>query len=355
MKNYRLAIALLALLTIASFAFPTTGNSGTQNNFIGKSTQKKTDTNLEKQATFSNTLPLRRTIEVDSVQELMWTVETCRDGNVTILIADGTYIIPNGLWITGDNITYKSKSGNRDGVILKGDFKTSHIFWITSDHVTIQDISIGEVNDHGIQILSEKDADYSLVKNVRFFDIKEQMLKGSGNKSKIYSDYTRIEDCLFEFTKDIAYQSYTGGIDVQMGKDWVVKGNTFKNIQYPKGDLTEGAIRFWDGSIGTYISKNTIENCDKGIVLGLENSLHSWGTILDNRITTTRDLGIYLCNAINTTVKNNQVTVPDHYPNAIEYRFKTDGSLIENNIVNRNITSKSGGKARVVNNTFSNY
>ncbi len=298
----------------------------------------------------SKKLPVQSVIEVNSVQELMWTEDTCKDGNVTILIADGTYIIPNGLWIAGDNITYRSKSGNRDSVILKGDFKTSHIFWIASDHVTIQDISIGEVNDHGIQILSEKDADYCLVKNVRFFNIKEQMLKSSGNNSGTYSDYTRIEDCLFEFTQEVAYQSYTGGIDVHMGKNWVVNGNTFKNIQFPKGNLTEGAIHFWDGSSGTSISNNTIENCDRGILLGLDNSSHDKGTIVDNHISTTKDVGIYLCNATNSIVKNNQVTVPEAYPNAIEYRFKTEGTLIQNNSVNKKITSRSGGNAQVVGN-----
>lgn len=344
MRNYRLAIALLALFIMGSFTFSDASHKDIQSTIA--------ETPSTHDTTKVDSLPPQRVLEVDSVQELMWTVDTCKEGNVTILIADGTYIVPNGLWITGNNITYKSKSGNRDSVILKGAFKTSHIFWISSDYVTIQDLTLGEVNDHGIQILSEKDADHTLVKNVRFYDIKEQMLKASGNLSNAYSDYTRIEGCLFEFTKENAYQSYTGGIDVHKGKNWVVSDNTFRNIQFPKGTLTEGAIHFWDGSTDNLIANNIIENCDRGILLGLDESPHDKGTVINNKITTTKDVGIYLYNATNTTVKNNQVTVPNTYPNAIEFRFDTSGTLIENNTVNKAIRSRNGGKARVLNNRF---
>lgn len=350
MKNYRLALTLLALIIISSIAFTTANDGSTEDVLNVKTSSGNLDTTLSSSNSVAKKLPPQREIEVNSVQELMWTVDTCKDGNVTILIADGTYTIPNSLWITAENITYKSKSGNRDKVILKGDFKTSHIFWIASDYVTIQDLSIGQVNDNGIQILGEKDADFALIKNVRFFDIKEQMLKSSGAENNIYSDYTRIEDCLFEFTSGVAYQSYTGGIDVAKATNWVVTNNTFKNIQYPKGKLTEGAIRFGEGSSGTLISKNTIIQCDWGIILGSDDSRHDQGTLTDNVIETTREVGIALCNATGTTVKGNQIKVPATYPNAIEYRFKTEGTVIENNTVNQKITSRNGGNAKVGNN-----
>ena len=290
------------------------------------------------------------TITVKNVEELIATEAATKAGNVTVLIEDGTYEMPKGLWLIGKQLTYKSKSGNRDKVILKGNFKASHIFWVTNDNVTIQDISIGEVNNHAIQIHSEKDADFLTVKNVRFFDVKEQMLKGSASKEAIFSDYCVVENCLFEFTQGQAYQYYTGGIDVHKGKNWTVRNNVFKNIQFPKGKLTEGAIHFWNESSGTWIQNNKIYNCDRGIMLGLDNSKHYDGVIEDNEIQVTRDVGIYLCNATNTLVKNNKVVNTSKYPNAIEYRFKTDGTVIEKNITNAKITSRNGAKAVVRNN-----
>lgn len=48
---------------------------------------------------------------VSSVEELMATAQSTKSGNVTVLIADGTYILTDRLWITGENITYRSQSG----------------------------------------------------------------------------------------------------------------------------------------------------------------------------------------------------------------------------------------------------
>jgi cytoskeletal protein RodZ len=139
-------------------------------------------------------------IVVSNVNELRATENLTKQGNVTVLIKDGVYDLTKGLWLTGENITYKSMSGDRDAVILKGNFQASHIFWITNDNVTIQDVTIGEVNNHGIQVHSEMGASNVTIKNVRFYNIKEQMIKGSGSQSEVYSENCIVEDCLFEFT-----------------------------------------------------------------------------------------------------------------------------------------------------------
>lgn len=302
--------------------------------------------------TFGEESKARKVIIVKNISELMATEKAVKAGNVTVQIEDGTYILTKGIWIAGENVTFESKSGNRDKVILTGKFKASHIFWITTDHVTIQNISIGEVNNHAIQVHSELDADHAVIRNVRFFDTKEQMLKGSGSSSDKYSDDCLVENCLFEFTKGTAYQYYTGGIDVHKGKNWIVKNNTFKNINFPKGNLTEGAIHFWSNSQGTQILKNTILNCDRGIMLGMDSSSHDKGLIQDNQIEVTRDVGIYLCNANHSSVIGNTVVNRSNYNNSIEYRFKTTGTMIKDNITNKKITSRNGGTAELSNNVI---
>lgn len=85
-------------------------------------------------------------------------------------------------------------------------------------------------------------------------------------------------------------------------------------------------------------------------MLGFDNSPHDKGVIQFNKIEVNRDVGIYLCNATNTSVVGNTVLNNSSYPNSIEYRFKTKGSIIKENITNRAIKSRNGGTAKVSNN-----
>ncbi len=293
-------------------------------------------------------------IVVSNITELMATESSTKKGNVTVLIKDGEYKLSKGLCITGDNVTYASYSGKRDAVILNGDFSASHIFWVMSDNVTIKDMTLGRVNNHAIQIHGELDADNTVVKNVRFFDIKEQFIKGSFSQSSVsYSDDCIVEDCFFEFTGNEAFQYYTGGIDVHRGKNWIVRNNTFRNIQRISGALTEGAIHFWSASEGTLVEGNIIINCDRGIMLGFDNSPHYNGVVKNNFVQTSRDVGIYICTSQNTKVYNNTVFSYPGYSNSIEYRFSTMGTMIINNLTNGAISSRDGGTATLENNISS--
>lgn len=292
-----------------------------------------------------------KVIYVTNVQELMATETSTKAGNVTVVIADGDYVLTRGLYLTGSHITYQSESGNRDGVVLRGNFKISHIFQVTNDYVTFENLSIGEVNNHGIQIHSENDADFARISNVRFFNIKEQMIKGSGAKTEVYSNDCIVEDCLFEFTGGVAYQYYTGGIDVHKGDSWIVRNNTFKNIISPTGNLTEGAIHFWSSSKDTLVENNVIINCDRGIMFGLDNVFHYGGVIRNNTIHTVKDVGIYLANAVDAKVYNNTVFIDSTYANAIEYRFSgTQNAQIINNLTNKAITKRDNATATISNN-----
>ncbi|MBN2795303.1 MAG: right-handed parallel beta-helix repeat-containing protein [Clostridia bacterium] len=287
--------------------------------------------------------PNHKVILVTNDEELRKSEALTKEGNMTVWLADGTYHLTRGLYITGDSVTYKSLSGNRDEVVILGDYKAGNGFSAVGDYFTVSDLSIGQVNNHGVQVHAEKDADYAVISNVRFFDIKEQMIKGSGDTSQTFSDYGLVENCLFEFTSGEALQYYTGGIDVHKGKHWIVRNNTFKNIRRSTGALTEGAIHFWSASSDTLIENNTIINCDRGIMLGLDNSPHYDGTIINNFIHVTRDVGIYICNAENSKVYHNTIYVDSDYPNSIEYRFNTPNTKISNNLTNKTIQTRNGG------------
>lgn len=295
-------------------------------------------------------------IIVSTVQELMATSGPGQINGLTVLIKKGNYQLPRPIVIDGNRVTYKSISSNREDVILKGNGHNGNvpsIFDIHGSRVYIQSLSIGEVANHGIQIRGEKNSDHIFLKDLRLYDIKEQMVKGSYNKKwpDNHTDFGLIEGCLFEFTQGHSFQSYTGGIDIHRGENWVVKNNTFRNIRTLDGELTEGAIHFWTESRNTHILNNTIEYCDRGIMLGFDRTPHYGGFIKGNTIHVVEDTGIYICNAVDVFVEENKVHVDSDYPNAIEYRFKmTRDNLIRANETNRKIISRNGGQAIVISN-----
>ncbi len=297
-------------------------------------------------------------ITVTNVQELLDSVSIANNGNCIVEIADGTYSgtaeRPLSIPIRGNNVIYRSQSGNRDNVILDGNLHGGSIFEVIGDNVTIQDISICEAYFHGIQVHCERDSDNAVIKNIRFFNIREQMIKGSADSNPVYGNDCLVEDCLFEFTSGKSLQYYTGGIDVHRGQNWIVRNNIFRNIRYePDESLTDGAIHFWSDSSGTIIENNTIINCDRGVVLGLHNNIidHTGGIVRNNFIHVTIDTGIYLGICVDTNVYNNTIYVDSNYQSAIEYRYpQTTGVHIANNLSNRTIWLREGASGTVENN-----
>ncbi len=312
---------------------------------------------VDEKASYNKSDFNNREIVVTNVSELMATVYSTKEGNVTVLIKDGEYKLTDRLWLTGSNITYKSLSGNRDSVIIKGAGMNGNIGWIFSvagSDFTVQDLSLGEVKYHGVQVHGELNADNINIVNVRFFNINQQMIKGSYNKSNTpqnHSDNGLIENCLFEYTSGIANQYYCGGVDIHHGENWVIRDNEFKNIKSPSSQLSEGAIHFWNDSKNITVERNKIMNCDRGIMFGFDNSPHNGGLIINNMIHTTRDTGIYLATSSDVKVYNITIYLDSNYKNAIEYRFSSlSKNFIKNNLTNGLILKRDGGLAEVDNN-----
>ncbi len=293
---------------------------------------------------------------VSNTSELMDTSGPGQPDGLTVLIADGEYTLARQILIDGSRVTYKSISGNPERTILKGQGPSGpvkNILSIKNSRVYIQGLSLGYAAHHAVQIHGENNAHHIFLQNLVFFDTGQQMLKGSFDPKKPdhHTDFGLIENCRFEFTQGFAFQGYTGGIDIHRGENWVVKDNRFLNIHTKDGPLTEGAIHFWHNSKNTRILANTIENCDRGITLGLDGSFHDTAVIKANRIHTIKDTGICLCNAKGIIVENNTIKIDSDYPNAIEYRFKGSYDiLICDNEVNKKITARDGGRARILDN-----
>ncbi len=292
-------------------------------------------------------------IVVSSTAELMNAVEQANaTGSRTIVLADGTYTLDRALWISGSNITFRSNSGNRDGVIIRGQGMyggVTHIFNVAGSDFTAADMTIGWVANHAIQI--HRESDNPVIHNVRFVDTYEQMVKVSfleGNSAS--SEHGLVEWCLFEYSAGIGPQYYIGGVDAHQAHNWIIRNNTFRHIRSPGASLAEYAIHFWSESSNTLVENNVITNCDRGIGFGLGDRGHQGGMIRNNMVHTTRDVGIGLENSSGTAVYNNSLFT-ENYGNSIEYRFgRTQGVSIINNLTNASISSRDGGSATVATN-----
>jgi parallel beta-helix repeat protein len=259
------------------------------------------------------------------------------------------------LWISGNNLTFRSSSGNRDAVVIRGQGMhggVSHIFNVVGDNFIVANMTIGWVANHGVQIHS--DSDNAVIHNVHFVDTYEQMLKVSfrpGDSTS--SDNGLVEWCLFEYSAGIGPQYYIGGVDAHQAYNWVIRNNVFKHIRSPESALSEHAIHFWSDSSNTLVEHNIITNCDRGIGFGMGNQGHIGGMIRNNMVHTTRDVGIILENSSGTAVYNNTVYT-ENYGNSIEYRFsRTQGVSIINNLTNAQIRSRDGGAGTVATNVTS--
>lgn len=287
---------------------------------------------------------------VSNVTELVNAVQQANaNDNMTIVLEDGTYTLNEMLWISGNNVTFRSRSGNRDAVIIRGQGmygSVSHIFNVPGNNFTVADMTIGWVANHAVQIHS--DADNPVIHNVRFVDTGEQMLKVSYRPGDSTSSENGLVGwCLFEYSAGVGPQYYIGGIDAHQAHNWIIRNNIFRHIRSPESGLAEHAIHFWSESRNTLVERNIITNCDRGIGFGLADRGHSGGMIRNNMVHTTRDVGIGLENSSGTAVYNNTVFT-ENYMNSIEYRFtRTQGGAIINNLTNASITSRDGGSATV--------
>ena len=276
-----------------------------------------------------------------------------RTGHLTVLLRDGTYELDGMLYIRGDHVTFRSQSGDRERVIVRGQGmrgSVSHVFNVAANHFTAADMTIGWVANHPVQIQGTGSGDHARLHNLRIVNAFEQLVKVSGHQSEDGADHGIMEYCLLEYPAGVGPQWYIGGIDAHNADNWIIRNNTFRNIRSPESRLAEHAIHFWSGSQNTLAENNVIINCDRGIGFGLGDRGHGPGTIRNNFVHTTRDVGIGLESCSGAQVYNNSLVTENH-ANSIEYRFSASrDNIVVNNLATAQIRSRDGGSARVHNN-----
>ena len=282
-----------------------------------------------------------------------------------LLLNDGIYPIDRTLIIETPGIEVVAASRRREKVLIRGDSmsgaaRIGNIFRVAAPGFKLDSVTLQRCGNHAVQIAGESGAHDVRLINCVFQDSFEQLVKVSAGRQSSDQSPCRnglIEHCLFEYTAGIGPQFYIGGLDGHHCSGWTVRGNTFRNIASPAREVAEHAIHFW-GTRDITVENNLIIDCDRGIGFGLgRNRSVNGGVIRNNFIFHAAnahpfaDAGVVLESSASIDVLNNTIFQEHAYPRAIEFRFEgTRDGLIANNLTNRAIASRDGGRATVLNN-----
>lgn len=342
-------------------------------------TDARTPVDNAAQASFCTTLPLasQDTITVNPSQagELQSIVANAAVGT-TILLADGTYTLDGGyLWMSRANVSLRSVSGNRDDVVLDGNYTTSEIITVAASDITIADITIQRARTHAIHVVSTDQGDTlnTRIHNVRVVDPGQQGIKINPHAAKTqFTDFGTIACCEIVLTDqgrpkiwEINGSCYTGGIDAHASRGWTIRDNRIEGFWCENG-ISEHAIHFWRGCRDTLVERNTIINCARGIGFGLvedtspartfddlplcNGSIHAGhydGVVRNNTVFANLnalfdsesgfDCGICMAQACGAKIVHNSVASTRAPFASIEWRFGKSRVEITNNLVTHNL------------------
>lgn len=323
---------------------------------------------------------------VSSVDELELAVDTAPAGT-TILLADGVYNLDGiNLLMDTANVTLRSASGDRETVILDGNYLTNEIIKVEASQITIADLTIREAYHHPVHVVSSTTGHTfnTRLYNLYIINPGQQSIKINPDAEGYYPDYGEIACSHIELTDagrpriwEINNRCYTGGVDAHQALSWVVRDNLIQGFWCDQ-DLSEHAIHFWRGGRDTTIERNILRDNARGIGLGLatagtdrtypdnpcpsaEGSYvdHYLGLIRNNFIFAGRselfdsqfgfDCGICLWNACNVTTVHNTVASTQAPFSSIEWRFDNSDVYLANNLLTHNLRDR-GGSANLADN-----
>jgi hypothetical protein len=320
--------------------------------------------------------PAGNVIEVSAAQaaSLPSVVRAARPGD-TIQLADGTYLLPQSLVFDQPGVTIRSKSGNRNAVILDGQYAVGELVVVLESNVTVADLTLMRAYYHPVHVSAQwHTTSGTLIHNVRAVDGAEQFIKINPDNG-YYTDYGVVRCSSLEMTDagraHVRNNCYTGGIDAHQALGWQVYLNTFSGFWCDRG-ISEHAIHFWVGSRDTVIDRNVIVNSARGVGLGLEEnrpsriypdqpcngklSIGHYGGSITNTIVFANDArlfassagfdaGIALEQSCATNVLHNTVVSTSPPFSSIEWRWPHTLAAIANNIVSHNLRERDGGVA----------
>jgi len=302
----------------------------------------------------------------------------------TIVLADGTYDLHGTyLWFGTPGVTLRSASGNREAVILDGNYETTEIGHIAASNVTIADLTLRRAYYHPIHVASTSDADVlnTLIYNLHIVDPGQQAVKINPGAAGHYPDdgviacsHIELTDAGRPYIWDINGSCYTGGVDAHQARGWVIRDNLIEGFWCPTG-LSEHGIHLWRGCRDTVVERNILRENARGIGFGLATSGqartypddpcpsagggyvdHYGGIIRNNFVFASRselfesqygfDCGVCLWQACGAQVLHNTVASMQPPFSSIEWRFDHTDVDIVNNLATHRLRDR-GGTARL--------
>jgi hypothetical protein len=322
--------------------------------------------------------PSGATIQVTSAQaSTLRSIVAGAASGTTILLHDGLYALDGGdaasrLTFSTPGVTLRSFSGNRDAVVLDGNYLTDELISIQASNVTVADLTVREAYDHPVHVSGNgAPITGTLLHNLRVVDPGQQGIKinpiGTG-----YADSGTIECSAIELTDTgrpfVRDNCYTGGIDAHAAWGWTVRRNRISGFWCDAG-LSEHAIHFWNASRDTVVEENVIVDCARGVGFGLLETSgdrtyvpdpypgigyigHIDGIIRNNFVAAADpdlldsqsgfDAGIALEQARGTRVVHNSVVSTAAPFSSIEWRFANTVVQLVNNLVSHNLRERDG-------------
>jgi hypothetical protein len=319
-------------------------------------------------------------VNVSTVAGLESAVNNSASGD-TILVADGYYNL-DGVYLLFNTpgVTLRSASGNRQAVVLDGNYLTTEITQIVASNVTIADLTLREAYNHPIHVVSSESNSTlnTLIYNVHIIDPGQQAIKINPVPGGFYADDGVIACSHIELTDagraHIRDNCYTGGVDAHQARGWTVRDNRIEGFWCETG-LSEHAIHLWRGCRDTTIERNILLDNARGIGLGLATDgegrtypdnpcpaasgyVDDFGGIVRNNFIAANsnglfaseygfDCGICLWNACNAQALHNTVYTADPAGtfSSIEWRFPNTKAQVINNLVNHTLRERDGATA----------
>lgn len=322
-------------------------------------------------------------VVVSTVAELRAAVEAAVPGR-TILVADGTYAL-DGHYLRLDvpNVTLRGQSGQRDAVVLDGNYVTTEIVQVVASDVTVADLTLREAWDHPIHVMpAETEATLgTTIYNVRVVDPGQQAIKINPlSDTGPYADQGTIACSRIELTEagrpHVRNDCYTGGVDAHAAVGWTIRDNVIEGFWCDTG-LSEHAIHFWRNARDTRVERNVLRNNARGIGFGLLESGtprrtyedapcpsaggayvdHYGGTAQNNFLSADDpdlfaseygfDCGVCLWQACGASALHNTVHTADVASSfsAIEWRFSRTVATVANNLTNFALRERDGATA----------
>ncbi len=315
-------------------------------------------------------------LQVGSLQSIL---DSAQPG-ATVQLADGVYTLPQTLVMRVPGVTLRSRSGNRLGVVLDGQYSIGNVLLVQKSNVTIADVTLTRSYWHLVHVAPDGPVSGTLLHNLRGVDASEQFIKVNPAEGN-YADNGVIRCSSLELTDVgrpfVRNNCYTGGIDILQARGWQIYANVISGFWCDSG-LPNPAIHAWTGSRDTRVEGNVIINPARGIGFGLgsvvtgrtysdapcggaTNVGHYGGVIVNNfvvandpRLFTSSsgfDTGIGLEQSCETNVLHNTV-VSTSAPrsSSIEWRFTNTVAPIANNLTTDRLVPRDGARATTVGN-----